>query len=241
MSFDITYPKISAPTEKGQIEQIRSYLYQLADQLKWALKSIEDGTQAVQITSNAKSSKGTGVLSEEEAQSTFKSIKSLIISSADIVDAYTEVISSRLAGEYIAKSDFGTYTENTEKTTTETSKGVEDLYKSVQKISTDIGNLEFKLIEANARIRTGLLDYDDNEVPIFGVEVGQTNTIDGVEVFNKYARFTSDRLSFYDKNDTEVAYISDYKLYITNAHITGTLTLGRFEIDTSDGLAIKWV
>ena len=146
MSFDITYPKISAPTEKGQIEQIRSYLYQLADQLKWALKSIEDGTQAVQITSNAKSKKESEVLSEEEAQATFKSIKSLIISSADIVDAYTEVISSRLAGEYIAKSDFGTYTENTEKTTTETSKGVEDLYKSVQKISTDIGNLEFKLI-----------------------------------------------------------------------------------------------
>ena len=241
MSFDITYPKISAPTEKGQIEQIRSYLYQLADQLKWALKSIEDGTQAVQITSNAKSKKESEVLSEEEAQATFKSIKSLIISSADIVDAYTEVISSRLAGEYIAKSDFGTYTENTEKTTTETSKGVEDLYKSVQKISTDIGNLEFKLIEANARIRTGLLDYDDNEVPIYGVEVGQKNTIDGVEVFNKFARFTSDRLSFFDKNDTEVAYISDYKLYITNAQITGTLTLGRFEIDTSDGLAIKWV
>ena len=239
MSFDITYPKISAKTEKGQIEELRSYLYQLADQLKFALKSIDGGSegnsQAVQLSKKGKQ------LTSEEAQATFKSIKSLIISSADIVDAYSEEINSRLAGEYIAKSDFGTYSEKTEKATNETSKGVEDLYKSVQKITSDIGNLEFKLIEVNAHIRTGLLYYDDKEVPIYGFEVGQRNTIDGEEVFNKFARFTSDRLSFYDKNDTEVAYISDYKLYITNAQITGTLTLGRFEIDTSDGIAIKWV
>ena len=98
-----------------------------------------------------------------------------------------------------------------------------------------------QLIEVNARIRSGILYYDDNGVPIYGVEVGQINEIDGVEVFNKLARFTSDRLSFYDKNDIEVAYISDYKLCITNAHITGTLTLGRFVYDTSDGLACRWV
>jgi hypothetical protein len=60
-------------------------------------------------------------------------------------------------------------------------------------------------------------------------------------VFSKYARFVADKLSFYDKNDTEVAYISDYKLYITNAQITGTLNLGRYELDPTDGLAFKWV
>ena len=62
-----------------------------------------------------------------------------------------------------------------------------------------------------------------------------------MEVFNKYARFTAGRLSFYDKNDIEVAYISDYKLYITNAEIKGTLKLGAFLIDTSKGFRLKWV
>ena len=115
------------------------------------------------------------------------------------------------------------------------------MYTSLQEIISDIKGLEHSNIEVRANIRVGLLETNNEGVPIYGLEVGQRNEIDGVETFNKYARFTSDRLSFYDKNNIEIAYISDYKLYITNATVTGTLTLGRFEFDSSDGLAIKWV
>lgn len=237
MAIDIKFPNISATTERGQLEQIRGYLYQLADQLKWALNSLENGSQSAQVVNQ---SKGT-VSTEKEANATFNSIKSLIIRSADIVNAYSEEIKEKLHGEYVAQSDFGTYTEKTDKTITSNSKEISSLFKSVQEIITDISGLSSKLIEVTANIRSGLLYYAESGVPIYGLEVGQKNVIDGVEVFNKYARFTSDRLSFYDKNDTEVAYISDYKLYITNAQVTGTLTLGRFELDTSDGLVIRWV
>ena len=238
MSFDIKLPNISAATDRGQLEQIRSYLYQLAEQLKWALNSIEvGGTNVLQQNQKSNGNKP----SDAEAQATFNSIKSLIIRSSDIVDVYTEEIKKRLEGEYVAMSDFGTYVESTVQTITEDSKSVESLFESLQKIISDIDNLEHSLIDVNAHIKSGLLYYDDAGVPIYGLEVGQITEIDGVETFNKYARFTSDRLSFYDKNDTEIAYISDYKLYITHAHITGTLTLGRFVIDASDGLVIKWV
>lgn len=238
MSFDIKLPNISAATDRGQLEQIRSYLYQLAEQLKWALNSIEvGGTNVLQQNQKSNGNKP----SDAEAQATFNSIKSLIIRSSDIVEAYTEEIKKRLEGEYVAQSDFGTYVESTVQTITADSKNVESLFESMQEIISDIDNLEHSLIDVNAHIKSGLLYYDDAGVPIYGLEVGQITEIDGVETFNKYARFTSDRLSFYDKNDTEIAYISDYKLYITNAHITGTLTLGRFVIDTSDGLVIKWV
>lgn len=238
MSFDIKLPNISATTDRGQIEQIRGYLYQLVEQLKWALNSIESGgTNVLQPGSKSTAKE----VPEKEAQATFNSIKSLIIRSADIIEAYYEEIKERFEGEYVAKSSYGTYTENTERLITENSKVSEDLYKSVQKIVSDIENLEHSIVEVNARIRSGLLYYDEKGVPIYGLEVGQKNIIDGVEVFNKFARFTSDRLSFYDKNDTEVAYISDYKLYITNAQITGTLIIGRYELDTSNGLAFKWI
>lgn len=110
----------------------------------------------------------------------------------------------------------------------------------IQKLKEALDATNYSLIEVNARIKAGLLDYE-NEIPIFGLEVGQTNIIDGVEVFRKYARFTANRLSFYDQNDIEVAYISDYKLHITNAEITGTLKLGAFLIDTSNGLRLKFV
>ena len=235
-AFDIKIPNITATTERGQLEQIRGYLYQLADQLKWALNSLENGSQTTQVV---KSSKETET-SENEATDNFNELKSLIIKSADIVEAYEEEITKKLSGKYVAQSEYGTFVEETNQTITANSKGISSLYESVQKIITDLDGID-KIIEVTANIRSGLLYYNGSGVPIYGFEVGQRNIINGVEVFKKYARFTSDRLSFYDKNDTEVAYISDYKLYITNVQISGTLTLGSFECDASDGLAIRWV
>jgi hypothetical protein len=238
MSFDIQYPNITSASDAGKLEQIRSYLFQLADQLKFALNTIEkSGTSSLQVTNNS----NPKAVSEKEAEATFNSVKALIIKSADIVDAYSEEINQRLSGEYVARSDFGTYSEQTEQSITTNSKEIDRAFTNIQKIEGDIEGLEHSLIEVNANIRSGLLYYDDDSVPIYGLEIGQKNRIDGEEVFNKYARFTSDRLSFYDKNDVEVAFISDYKLYITNAQITGTLTLGRYDLDTSIGLAFKWV
>lgn len=236
-SFDIKFPNINAPTEAGKIEQIKRYLYQLADQLKWALNSMDGGDKKAQ----QQNSQATTESAEKEAQDTFNSVKSLIIKSADTIDVLYEKISERLSGEYVAQSDFGKYTEQTTQEINKNSTATEQLFTDIQKISSELDNLEHSLIDVKARIKSGLLYYDDKGVPIYGLEIGQINDIDNVEVFNKFARFTSDKLSFYDKNDIEVAYISDYKLYITNAHITGTLTLGRFEHDTSDGLVCRWV
>ena len=238
MSFDFNYPNISAPTDKGQIEQIRSYLYQFIDQLKFALNSLESSNEKAiqQVSQSSKKTTNTA----EEAQTTFNSLKALIIKSADIVESYYEEFNKKFSGSYVAQSDYGTFVQDTEQSIKANNERIEQTFANIQGIITDIENLEHSLIEANAHIKSGLLFYDEKGVPIYGLEVGQRNEIDGVEVFNKYARFTSDRLSFYDKNDTEVAYISDYKLFITNAQISGSLTLGRFVFDTSNGLTIKW-
>jgi hypothetical protein len=115
--------------------------------------------------------------------------------------------------------------------------------EALDKLRGDLDSLNATVVEVNAHIRSGLLYYDDNEVPVYGLEVGQKNTVDGVEVFNKYARFTSSRLSFYDANDNEVAYISDYKLYIRNVEITGSFKMGGFEdtVTASGDIVTKWV
>ena len=96
------------------------------------------------------------------------------------------------------------------------------------------------MVAVNANIRTGLLYYD-NGTPVYGVEVGQRTQLNGTEVFNKYARFISNRLSFYDQGGNEVSYISDYKLYITNAVVTGNLQVGGYMLDTGKGLGFKWI
>ena len=237
MSIDIRLPNINGATEKEQLQQVKSYLYQFAEQLKWALNTLESnsshGAASGGIAYDGSSVKQTAA----ESEKTFSSIKSLILKSADIVDAYYEQISRKLSGSYVAQSDFGTYLQDTIQDVEETSTATTQRFTNLQEILAAV----HQYVATNAYIRTGLLEELSDGTTVYGVEVGQTNKVDGEEVFSKFSRFTSDRLSFYDNNSAEVAYVSDYKLYITNAEITGTLKIGGYIVDTTNGIAFKWV
>lgn len=239
---DIRLPKITGATEREQLAQIKSYLYQFIPQLQWALNTIDTSASSNYVVKQAPQN----VVSQKASQNnevSFDDLKGLIIKSADIVEAYYEEISKRLAGIYVAESDFGTFVEQTEQNITQNSTDIEQAFESLQQIFTDIENTTFTIADVNAHIRSGILYHDDKDLPVYGLEIGQKNSIDGVEVFNKFARFTSDRLSFYDQNDTEVAYVSDYKLYIRNVEITMSLKIGGFkDIVMSNGNVVtKWV
>ena len=237
-SIDIRLPNINGSTEREQLQQLKSYLYQFAEQLKWAFNTLESGgASAAGNHAIVMSSTNEAI----EAEKNFNSIKALIIKSADIVDSYYEKMSKRLEGDYVAKSDFGEYSEKTSAEIEANSKAIEQYYTDMQSLQTTLEEINSSIIETAAYIKSGLLGYNDDGTPIYGVEVGQTNEVDGVNIFDKFSRFTSDRLSFYDRNDVEVAYIGDYKLYIVNAEIRGSLKLGGYLIDTTDGLAFKWV
>ncbi len=128
--------------------------------------------------------------------------------------------------------------------TAKASASVEDINKTIAALNEEIEKFtKLDIIEADAHIKFGLITRDYDEIPVYGIEIGQTNYVNGVEVFDKYARFTSDRVSFYDNNDTEVAYISDYKLYIANVEIIETLKMGGF-VDTvqpNGDIVTRWV
>lgn len=241
MSIDIRLPNINAANEQGQLSQMRSYLYQLVEQLNWALNTVQDrAVQTVVQPMTAPTASGKAA-AEQEAQDTFNSIKSLIIKSADIVNAYYETMRLRMDGEYVAESDFGVYRRTTAAEISATIDSVNQLYTDLQSVEETAEGAYDSVRAVTANIKTGLLYTNESGVPVYGLEVGQRNVENGVESFRKYARFTANRLSFYDQNDTEVAYISDYKLFITQAQITGSITLGRYVADMSDGLAFKWV
>lgn len=232
MAVDLRLPNIKGETAEEQISYLKSYLFQLVEQLNWALNLADDSSAVVVEKEPGK---------EESARETFNSVKSLIIKSADIVDAYTQQMEKTFDGRYAAESDFGSFVEETHNSIRETDSEVEQIYRNVQTISGTVDGLGDEIIDILANVKTGLLYYDDKGSPVYGMEIGQRNNIGGEESFRKYARFVSNRLSFYDENDAEVAYISDYKLYITSAQVLTGLTVGRFWIDTSDGLAFKWV
>lgn len=242
MGLDLRLPNITAQTEREQLSQIKSYLYQLASQLQWALNASDISSASRQVV--VQTPKNVVAQSkEEDVETTFNSLKPLIIKSAEIVEAYYDEISYRLDGSYVATSDFGTYAEETSLKIQANSESIGQHYKNIQDIATNLANLDITLSETNAHIKSGELYTDDDGLPVYGLEIGQRNTVDGVEVFDKFARFTSDRLSFYDQNGSEVAYLSDYTLYIRGIKVLTRFEIGGF-IDTvmSNGDVVeKWV
>ena len=279
MGIDIRLPpQLDGLSEKEQLKQYRSYLFQLATQLQWALNNIDTSSNPVVVKAVTKSIP-TGSQSAESAESIFTSLKPLIIKSADIVTAYYEEINKRLVGEYVAQSDFGIFEEQTSQDVYENSTSInrtlnhvqeikagvdsslealsgeidqvdnkatdtaEKLSGDIQALKNQVEALNYSIIEVTANVNSGLLYYNTNGVPVYGFEIGQKNVVDGVEVFNKFARFTADRLSFYDHSGTEVAYISDYRLYIYNVEITGIYKIGGL-VDTvlaNGDVVEKWV
>ena len=297
MGVDIRLPQFSG-TEKEQLSQIRSYLYQLAGQLQWALKNV-DTSSTVIVQSLPKSLAPSETAGVKESEATFASIKSLIIKSGEIVDAYYEEISKKLTGVYVAQSDFGDYAQETAQTIEENSTSTTQGFENVQTIMTEnrsrladvdedlqvtksainngiqgvqervtgvnalledakaqlngsLDDLEAYVLGLNetvigvtAYLKSGLIDYTDAGIPVYGLEIGQSvrDDVAGTEVFNKYARFTSEKLSFFDSNGYEVAYISDKKLLIKMAEVTVSLQIGKLidlVMDNGD-VVTKWL
>ncbi len=238
MSIDIRLPNITATTEEGKLQQMQSYMYQLVQQLNWALNTVE----------SAQGGNTSGVVYQQkepvtaqEAEETFNSIKALIIKSADIVKAYETTIFSDFNGKYFAESDFGTYIEETNKKVEDNSKGVTEAYDRIQSIDTDLDGVMDYVETTEGYIKRGLLA--DGSI---GIEVGETTD----KGYHRYAQFTAERLTFFDVNGNPVAYIgagdadkSDTNcLYVTGkAVFLGEIQLGGYKTDTSDGLAFTWI
>lgn len=218
MSMMVQLPQLTGGSEQEQLRQMRGYLYQMAQQLNYALGTVETNMIKTRENSSAALEKAESA-GQKSASGTFNSIKALIIKSADIVDAYYEEINRKLEGQYVAQSTFGTYTQETAQEIQENADGIQRAFTNIQEILSNVAEVQDQILSVNAYIKTGLLYYGDDGAPVYGVEIGQQNTTGGTVSFQKFCRLTSNKLSFFDANDSEVAYISDYRIYITTADI----------------------
>ena len=236
MGIDIRLPNITATDTEGKMSQMQSYMHQLVEQLNWALSTVDNAIQG--NTANVVMASQNGSNSEEDAVNTFNSIKALIIKSADIVTAYEESIKESFKGEYVAVSDFGTYTQKTDLAIEKSSKDITEVYTNVQTIGEDVKT-------TNAYIKRGYLGDDKQGNAVYGMAVGETNE-DGE--YKDYAWFTADKIAFFGGGGNyereykgEVAYISNKRLFIADAIFLGTVQFGKYKADTSDGLAFTWI
>ena len=153
MSVDFRLPNITAKDEAGQLRQMQSYMFQLVEQLNYAMKTV-DGSSTGYMTYQSKGG-ASGSAEDEKIKATFNAIKSLIIKSADIVNAYYDTINARLKGLYVAKSDYGTFAEQTNLALESTSTAISQQYDNIQLIISEIEGFENALIDVNAHIKSG--------------------------------------------------------------------------------------
>ena len=228
------YPNITALSEKDQLHQLKSYLYQLVEQLN----NTANLTMAASETQAA-----AGVAPKEgSAQADFATLKGLIIKSADIVEAYSEKIEKKLEGRYLSVSEFGSYAEITGSEITATAEKIDQTYTSLQQIVTD---LQTRILETAGYIRTGVLYYAGEGdplpagAPVYGMEVGQ-QTPEGE--FRRFSRFTSYGLTFFDAGGDTFATITEGKLTIRNAVVEQSFSLGGFtdEVQSDGSLVTRW-
>ena len=250
MSINLRLPNITAPTEKGQLEQMQRFLYQMVEQLQFAFDNADSSsTDVVMPTSATKG--GTDAETIKKAQDTFNSIKSLIIKSADIVKAYYEEIDSllKLNGEYVAQSDFGAYAEKTEQKISANSDNITQYITRIETIESSVEGIRDTIKTQNSYIHYGAVGttLDDtglaNETAP-GIEIGDHQTLnDGTVTTNKkYARFTAYGLELFgDSLDHPVAYVKQDKLYIRDAEFIGKVIFGTFQLDTTKGFNLKYI
>lgn len=189
-----------------------------------------------------------------------KSIDGLSVQAKDLdgkfasLELSTEEFKTYVKDAFVTEDDFGTYRtaissefKQTADSITQTfehvQSNVDEATKDIEELGKDVESLDQSLSEVTAHIKSGVLDHNDDGTPVYGVEVGQRTEVGGVETFNKYARFTSDRLSFFDKGGNEVAHIGDRTMFISQAEVTERFKHGGFvDITLEDGSIIsKWV
>lgn len=251
MSLLFNPPTSLRGSPQEQAAQIHTFLYQMTEQLNVALRSLSPDNFLDTEIRDALKVIGASVPSttQKAMVERYNNLKAIIIKTAGTIESTMESIQTDLQSNYLALSEFGTFQEELTNTITAAADSVIQAYgydALLTSFGEDLEGFETYQIQTDQYIKTGLLYFDDDSVPRYGVAVGENLTtieVDGVETVSRAglaATFTSDRLSFW-QNEVEVAYVSSSKLYINEAVVLSKLYLENWLLDTgTSGFSIKW-
>ena len=146
----IRYPNIIGKTDTQKLEQMRSYLHQLADELNYQLDRTGNLMSGYPSTTNEVATPDK----QNDSISNFDDIKALIIKSADIVESYYHKIKILLdeSGSYVATSDFGEYKKDTKTFVEANDEKIAALVKATETIDENLDGIEDRMSQAESSI-----------------------------------------------------------------------------------------
>lgn len=241
-------PACPTGTLQQQVMQQYSYLFQMAQQLNLALEQLEQAGGGVR-PAYASAAGAAGSTKQTEADQQYQKLRTMIVKTADQVRRTAEELTARLEEEYVAVSDFGSYVAALSAYLEANPEAVTQYYSFFSDLKADVAAVDAAFqhykVDTEGYIRTGIVYYD-GAMPVYGVAVGQDLTcreVDGeqlVEQNNFRAVFTATRLSFW-QDATEVAYVSNNRLYITNITVLGGIAIGAWSVAAESGLTFRWI
>ena len=243
-------PASPAGSLRQQVMQQYAYLFQMAQQLNLALEQLEQAESGTVRAAGASSGGAAGGTKLAAADRQYQKLRSMIVKTADQVRHTREELTARLQEEYVAVSDFGSYVASLSAYLEANPEAVTQYYSFFSDLKADVEAVDAAFrhykVDTEGYIRTGIVSYD-GAVPVYGVAVGQDlvcREVDGeqvVEQNNFRAVFTATRLSFW-QDATEVAYVSNNRLYITNITVLGGIAIGDWSVEAAEsGLLFRWI
>lgn len=255
MQVDIRQPMIQG-SDREQLSQIRSYLFQLREQLQWAFENVEatasESKGGTTIIHQNTTQKVTRPPTDDEALETFAAIKSLIINSADIIKAYETSMSETFESRFVAQGDFDSYSKDTTTRITQNAERVETVTSMVETIeSTYQYDIDDGATEAKcARIQTtqGYITAGFIDDSVYGIEMGVKKETDQSE-YERSARFLPDGVFLYDgiaKNEgapVASASLTNRRLTVDEVQALNKQQIGGFVdvISTNGDVTTRWV
>ena len=235
-------PRLTGGTE-DQLRQITGYLYQLQRDLNVALDSVDSVVKEAAVETAA-------TAAEQTVSATAKSLKSLIIKTAGVIRQEIDTWTQTLEGTYLAISDFGTYREEVSQEIIATATQVANMFSyesiiqalqtRVNELETDNTALQSYKVQTEQYTKTGLLYFDEFDVPVYGYAVGEVLTrvtVNGEETVRRedlMATWSAGRLNFWQGGNI-VAYYANNKMYVTDGEFLNSLQIGDWIITTTGG------
>lgn len=177
-------------------------------------------------------------LGAENAESIQSELSEYKKTQAADLEVLQDSIITQVSETFASKEEIAEIEEAVSSKVTQSATDITDTFEMKLKVVSDeltatTNNSSEFIKEINAYIKRGEL-----ETGVYGIEIGRSDS-------NMKARFTNDKLSFY-QGSVEVAYISGNNLYISRAEVLdylriGNSTDGYFIWDvTSNGLELRW-
>ena len=216
-TFSFQLPALSALSnlsQEMQLRKIRGYLYQLTEQLRYTLGNLdtENLTPAAAKKLDGAANKDAVDASLEQSfaksERQFKEALSQIITAAysTEMNVLSDRIQSDVEARYALKSDVEQSALSISSRVTQNAGDITAAFTRVLQLEDAVGSFRQETFSTFIRFDAG------------GVELGRTDS-------EFRCRLTNERLSFL-QGANEVAFISNNRLYITDAVVTGTLSLG---------------